>query len=64
MNIKLDKNNYIVMMTTEPFDGAIVALEPSQDVITWFATGKYKFIHGEYVLQDDWVAPNVKEDEL
>lgn len=64
MHIKLDKDNYIIMMTTEPFGGAIVAPEPPQDVITWFATRKYKFIDGEYVLQSDWVEPNVKEDEL
>ncbi|MAF24816.1 hypothetical protein CL634_04490 [bacterium] len=64
MYIKLDENNYIVMMTIEPFEGAIVASEPSQDVISWFATGKYKFIDGKYILQDNWIEPNVKEDEL
>jgi hypothetical protein len=41
-----------------------VAPEPSQDVIAWFATGKYKFIDGKYILQDNWIEPSVKEDEL
>ena len=64
MYLKLDKDNYIIMMTTEAFGEAIVAPEPSQDVTAWFATGKYKFINGEYVLQNGWIEPDVKEDEL
>ncbi len=63
MHIQVDENDYIVMMTVEPFGGAIVASEPSQDVINWFATGKYKFIGGEYVLQNDWIEPHVIEME-
>jgi hypothetical protein len=64
MYVKLDKDNYIIMMTTESFSEALVASEPSHDVVTWFATGKYKFIDGEYVLQNGWIEPDVKEDEL
>lgn len=63
MHIKIDNDNNILMMSIHDFPGGIQTVEPHQDVFTWFGTGKYKFINGEFVLQNDWVEPTV-EDEL
>ena len=38
----------------------IDASEPDDDIIKWFATGKYKFINGEYVLQESWEEPKIE----
>jgi len=64
MHIKIDDDNNILMMSVHAFPGGIQTIEPHDDVTTWFATGKYKFIDGEFVLQNDWVEPTVEEDEL
>ena len=59
MNILLDNNNYIKAITVDPIEGAIEGPEPNDDVIKWFATGKYKLINNQYILQEDWSEPQV-----
>lgn len=65
MYVLIDEKNFILSMSRENEDATgslpwIDSPEPDDDVIKWFATGKYKFIDGEYVLQEDWVAPEVE----
>lgn len=64
MYIKIDEDKNIIMMTSESFDGAVIAPEPNEDVIKWFAVGKYKFVDGEYVEQGGWVKPEVNSEDV
>ena len=59
MYILLDNNNYIKAISIEPIEGGREAPEPSDDVVKWFATGKYKFIDNKYVLQENWSEPQI-----
>jgi len=59
MYILLDNNNYIKAISIEPIEGGKEVPKPSDDIIKWFATGKYKFIDNKYVLQEDWTEPQI-----
>ena len=64
MYLKGDQNNFIVMMSVKSFGNSIEAPNPNADVIKWFATGKYKFVNNEYILQEDWMEPEIDPNEL
>jgi hypothetical protein len=66
MYLKLDQNNFISVISTDFFEGSIEAPNPSDDVITWFATKKYKFVNNQYIdVGQTWSAPEISpQDEL
>ena len=59
MYILLDNQNYIKALSVNPLEGGVEAPEPNDDVVKWFATGKYKFVNNEYVIQENWSEPQV-----
>jgi len=64
MYLKLD-NNFIKMMSKDPFEGCVEAPEPGDDVIKWFAMNKYLFINGNYEVNQGWNKPEIiSPDEL